>query len=402
VTVDPDVVGAVQGEVDRLTRKGVTRVILISHLQNVQEDLALIPELRGVDVAVAGGGDELLANEGDLLVPGDVRNPELTYPLSATDADGRSVPVVTTAGDYKYVGRLVTGFDRCGNVVQVNDPEDEVVSGPVRVSGNPADADYTKANPFVQRRVVAPVEEAVAALAADVVGTSAVALEGRRTPGIRDQETNLGNLMADALLLQGQQLAGQFAVDPPNVAIQNSGGIRNNSLIPAGPISALDTFSIAAFANFLSVVPNVPAAQFKEILENAVSAMPAGGDGRFPQIAGFRFTYDASGVAQVTENDGTVTTPGTKVQEVVLDDGTVIVQGGQVVAGAPDVDIATNDFSARGGDQYPFRGLPFTTLGVTYQQALRNYIEDATWGLGGTITAADYPEGGEGRITRVN
>jgi 5'-nucleotidase len=130
--------------------------------------------------------------------------------------------------------------------------------------------------------------------------------------------------------------------------------------------------------------------------------MPAGGDGRFPQIAGFRFTYDANGVAQVTENDGTVTTPGTKVQEVVLDDGTVIVQGGQVVAGAPDVDMATNDFSARGGDQYPFRGLPFTTLGVTYQQALQNYIEDPTWGLGGTISAADYPEGGEGRITRIN
>jgi 5'-nucleotidase / UDP-sugar diphosphatase len=33
---------------------------------------------------------------------------------------------------------------------------------------------------------------------------------------------------------------------------------------------------------------------------------------------------------------------------------------------------------------------------VTYQQALRNYIVD---GLGGLITAVDYPEGGEGRIT---
>jgi 5'-nucleotidase / UDP-sugar diphosphatase len=88
------------------------------------------------------------------------------------------------------------------------------------------------------------------------------------------------------------------------------------------------------------------------------------------------------------------------VREVVLDDGTVIVQGGQVVDGAP-IAVATNDFSARGGDQYPFRGLPFTTVGVSYQQALSGYIT-ADDDLAGSITAADYPAGGEGRITRLN
>jgi len=36
---------------------------------------------------------------------------------------------------------------------------------------------------------------------------------------------------------------------------------------------------------------------------------------------------------------------------------------------------------------------------VSDQQALENYIVQ---GLGGLITAADYPEGGEGRITRLN
>ena len=60
--------------------------------------------------------------------------------------------------------------------------------------------------------------------------------------------------------------------------------------------------------------------------------------------------------------------------------------------------IATNDFSARGGDQHPFRGAPFTTLGVTYQQALLNYIVGP---LGGLISAVDYPEGGEGSITAL-
>jgi hypothetical protein len=39
---------------------------------------------------------------------------------------------------------------------------------------------------------------------------------------------------------------------------------------------------------------------------------------------------------------------------------------------------------------------------VSYQQALSAYIQAPTTdgGLGGTISAADYPEGGEGRITQ--
>jgi 5'-nucleotidase len=156
------------------------------------------------------------------------------------------------------------------------------------------------------------------------------------------------------------------------------------------------------FANFVTVVPNIPRDQFKEILENAVSRTQPddtpGGTGRFAQVAGFSFAYSASGTAQVLDSDGNVTTSGTRVTEVTLDDETVIVSGGVVQAG-PAINIAIVDFLARGGDEYPFRGAPFTVLGVSYQQALFNYIVD---GLGGVISAADYPVGGEGRITEVD
>jgi len=391
-----DVAGIVQTQVNRLERRGVDKIILISHLQSITEDRALIPMLSGIDVAIAGGGDELLANEGDLLVPGDEisLDPEteepLSYPVLADDADGNTVPIVTTAGDYKYVGRLVVVFNKKGEVTNVRKG-----SGPVRVSGVGEDA--VAADPVVQRKVVDPVQEYVDALAENVIAESEVALEGRRDPGVRTQETNEGNLMADALLYAGQQRAADFDVDAPDVALQNGGGIRNNSLIPAGDITELTTFDIAPFGNFVAVVPDVPRAQFKEILENAVSGIPAA-DGRFAQVAGFSFTYDPAGQAQVTEDDGTVTTPGTRIQDVTLDDGTEIVVDGAVVDG-DGVGIATNDFSARGGDQYPFRGLPFTSVGVVYQQALANYITD---GLDGLISAEDYPEGGEGRISQLN
>ena len=393
VKVLTDVAGLVQEEVDRLSGRGVDKIVLISHLQGLAEDRDLIPMLRRVDVAIAGGGDELLASDDDLLVPGDTisLDPQtgepLRYPLFVTDAAGVDVPVVTTAGDYKYVGRLVVNFDRRGRVLGVDGD-----SGPVRVSGVAPDA--VPADRRLQRTVVDPIVDYTEALAQNVVAQSEVALEGRRDPGVRTEETNLGNLIADALLATGQQRAAQFGVAPPQVALQNGGGIRNNSLIPAGPLTELDTFSIAPFGNFVSVVPDVPRAQFKEILENAVSTVPVA-DGRFAQVAGFRFAYDPTRTAQVVDNAGTVLTPGERVRSVVLDDGTVIVENGQVVDGAA-VALATNDFSARGGDQYPFRGLPFTTVGVTYQQALASYLVND---LGGLVSQADYPEGGTGRIT---
>jgi 5'-nucleotidase / UDP-sugar diphosphatase len=100
-------------------------------------------------------------------------------------------------------------------------------------------------------------------------------------------------------------------------------------------------------------------------------------------------------------NEGVVLTPGTRVRDVRLDDGTWVVMNGVPVPGVT-LDVGTHDFSARGGDQYPFRGAPFTTLGATYQQGLKNYIESPS-GLNGLITAAQYPESNAGgRITCVD
>ena len=389
VQVDPDVAAEVQEEVAELEDRGVNKIILISHLQSIQEDLALAPQLSGVDVMIAGGGDELLANEDDLLIPGDVAFGP--YPMEATDADGSQVPVITTSGAYRYAGRLVVDFNRRGELIKIR----RRVSGPLRVSAVAPDA--VEPNAKMLRRVVDPVQESIADLEANVIGTSEVALNGLRND-VRTIETNEGNLISDSLLWQASQVADNFGAPQPDVALQNGGGIRNDSIIGPGEITELDTFDMLPFPNFVSIVPQIPPRQFKQILENAVSNVEEI-DGRFTQVAGFSFTWDASQQAQQVDDAGTVLQRGRRVREVTLDDGTRIVSDGRVVAGAPALDIATIDFSARGGDQYPFRGAPFITLGVTYQQALVNYIQDA---LNGTITDEQYPEGGEGRITRLN
>lgn len=390
VGVGSDVAGAIQTEIDALQGQGVNKIIVISHLQSVNDDLDLAGQLSGVDVMIAGGGDELLAAEDTLLVPGD-EEPFGEYPLTATTAEGIEIPVVTTPGDYKYVGKVVVTFDADGNVVSVGDD-----SGLVRVAGG-TNEDAVEADADIQAQIVEPVTTYVDTLASNEIGTSEVALEGRRDPGIRTQETNLGSLMADALLWSANRQAGDFGTGPADVAIQNGGGIRNNTLIPAGPITELTTFDVAPFSNFVTIVYDISPQEFKSIMENAVSGVEDAA-GKFPHIAGFSLAYDPAATAMEIDEEGSVVSEGQRVQSITLDDGTAIVQDGAVVDGAPAVAVATIDFLARGGDQYPFGDNTFTALGVSYQQALSNYITEA---LGGTITAEQYPESGSARVTAV-
>ena len=392
VVVDQDVQAAVQAEIDALTAAGVQNIIFVSHLQGVDEDQALIAQLSGVDVAIAGGGDELLDSGDDTnVIPGDISDGP--YPTFVTDADGNEVPVVTTPGQYNYIGKLVVEFNNgVATVVDAGGASD-----PVAVDGDVVDAATLSA-------VNNPVQASLDALEANVIAQSEVALNGERN-SIRGEETNLGNLIADSFLWQVNELAADFGLGEVDIALGNGGGIRNDSVIPAGDITEADTFDILPFSNILSVFEDIDANNLKDILENAVSRIeldpatgetaPVGeGTGRFAQIAGFSFEYNPTLTAIEIDLEGNITTAGERVINVTLDDGTVLIQDGQVLPDASDVSLAIVDFLARGGDQYPFGDASFTNLGVSYQQALANYITDE---LGGVISAADYPEGGEGR-----
>jgi 5'-nucleotidase/UDP-sugar diphosphatase len=383
-----DVAQAVRAEIEGLPDE-VDKIILISHLQSVNEDVALLAELEGIDVAIAGGGDELLANPDTPLVPGDEEDVAGPYPMMVPDASGKEVPVVTTSGNMKYLGRLEVLFDDQGEVLAT-------AGRPVRVVQKGAD-DAVAPDPDVVAEVTAPVAAALEEAANTVIGTTEVPLNGRRSD-IRTRETNLGILVADALLVRARAAGGEFGIDQVDIGLQNGGGIRNDSVLPAGEITELDTFDILPFSNFVTVVEDLEPADLKLIMENAVSAVEDGG-GAFAQIAGFTLVYDPSAAALELDDAGAVVTEGQRVKDIALDDGTKIVADGTVVEGAPAVNLATIDFLARGGDQYPFGAdATFTPVGVSYQQALSRFIEED---LGGKITADAYPEDGTGRIKTV-
>ena len=407
VDVDSDVATIVQAQIDSLEADGVNKIILISHLQGIEEDSTLATQLSGIDIMIAGGGDELLANDGDLLVPGDEGDVFGDYPILVDNADDIEVPIVTTRGNYSYLGQLIVEFDSDGNITEISDD-----SGPIRIAGgdNP---DAVVADPEFQEFIVDPVVAGLAALEANVIATSEVGLDAVRS-NIRSRETNEGNLITDAYIWQANQLASSFGAPNATIAIANGGGIRNDNIIPAGDITELDTFDALPFLNFISIVEDITPERFKLMMENAVSRISLDGEGapvasgsgtgRFAQISGFTIEYNPNEQALELDGDGNVVTDGARVIDITLADGTQIIDEGVVVPGAPNVNLATADFTARGGDQYPLGDLDLTILGVTYQQALFNYITASTedGGLNSTITAAAYPVGGEGRIGIVD
>ncbi len=389
VAVDP-VLPAVRAEIDRLKAQGATIIVLISHLQGIHQDLALLPQLSDVDAAIAGGGDELLANAGDRLVPGDGDHRFGPYPLWARGADGRLIPVVTTPGDLKYLGRLELLFDGSGKLLRAD-------GGLLRVAAE-SHTDGVAPDPQIDGPVLAPLRHYLDDLASRVIGISEVPLDGRRAPGVRTQETNLGNLMSDALLHQARLLAADYGMLWPDIAIQNGGGIRNNAILPAGPITELDTFEIAAFPNFVTIVEGVTPENLKSLLENALSKVELGA-GRFPQISGFSIGYDPALPKQVIDNEQTVVIPGQRLLSLILDDGRILVQDGEVVPDGKPVTVATTDFLARGGDQYHFLYRGRKKIGLTYRQALANYIIDQ---LHGRIRRERYPLDKKNRIIPYN
>jgi 5'-nucleotidase len=391
VEVGQDVQAAIQAEIDALEAAGVNRIILISHLQGIEEDMALAPQLSGLDVMIAGGGDELLANDDDLLIPGDEEEIYGPYPMVVQNAEGTNVPVVTTSGEYEYMGRLDVTFDAVGRVITYT-------GGPIRVAGGDL-PDAVVPDPVIEKHVADPVSDFVEDLDGNVLAVSEVPLDGRRNE-IRSRETNEGDLITDSFLWKAEELYANFGAPAPDIAMANGGGIRNDNVIPAGPVTELDTFDMLPFPNFLTIVPGVTPAEFEALLENVVSRINAAGEpegegtGRFAQIAGFSFTYDSN------------LSEGGRVMTATLDDGTVMIEGGAIAPTARAVNIVVVDFLARGGDEY-FGGPPgrddFIILGTSYQQALADYLETSTaeGGLGGTISVSAYPQGGEGRIINL-
>src|SRR5262245_28184813 len=108
-----------QPVIDELIAEGVNKIILQSHLQQIENEQLLATLLKGVDIILAGGSNTRLGDADDepASFPGHSPDFEGTYPLQVTDADGKTTLIVNTDGEYTYLGRLAVEFDDNGDIV---------------------------------------------------------------------------------------------------------------------------------------------------------------------------------------------------------------------------------------------------------------------------------------------
>jgi 2',3'-cyclic-nucleotide 2'-phosphodiesterase (5'-nucleotidase family) len=108
-------------------------------------------------------------------------------------------------------------------------------------------------------------------------------MEARSAAG-RTQETNVGDFIADAFL----------AATTADVACVNGGIIRADEIIRPGPLTMRHVLTLLPFKNRV-VKLEVTGSTLREVLEHGVARSAEDAEpGRFPQVSGTRFTFDAS------------------------------------------------------------------------------------------------------------
>ncbi|WP_243402337.1 bifunctional metallophosphatase/5'-nucleotidase [Tamilnaduibacter salinus] len=442
VEADLDALAAeLQPKVDELVDAGVNKIVMLAHMQQIDIEKALATRLTDVDIIVAGGSNTLLADGNDTLRAGDT--PADHYPLSYSSPQDEPVLVVNTDGDLQYLGRLIVEFDEQG--VLQTDALDPAVNG--------AYATDIVTQPFDPNERVVDItdtlDSVIEAKDGNVLGLTEVYLDGRRSQ-VRTEETNLGNLTADANLWLAKQ------EDPSvQVSLKNGGGIRSdigqalqppgsndpseieflppaeNTAIgkPEGAISQLDLETSLRFNNGLTLL-TVSAAELADIMEHAFAATEDGATpGQFPQIAGLQATFDPTQAARSANdtNQAEVNINGDRLRELEIVDsnGAVvddIVTNGVVQGSATrEIRLVILDFIAKCvgavgescGDAYPLNGLTNPNrVDVSFdpgqqdfadpgseQDALAEYLNDQFPVSGGTgYNKAETAPGSDTRI----
>ena len=367
----------IQPVIDEVVAQGIDKIVMLTHLQQSSIEIALISKLTDVDVIVAGGSGSTLF---------DLDNTETTSDdiYTTTNLSGDPAFVVSVEGDYRRVGQLDLSFDDDGAAsinlargIETTDENVELVGG-----------DQTTGRAAALQGVWDNLNLQIRNSDSRVIGYTDTFIVGDR-PWVRQEETTMGNLSADAQLWYVRQQPGQ---DDIHVSLKNGGGIRANVGVPndqsanpinyappaarteavdgydkpAGAISELENQTVLRYDNNLVRVETT-AAGLRRLIEHGVSASTSNASGeatsapgQFPQIAGMRFAFSSAEGADFNGSE-----EGQQIVRdlvIVNDDGHVIdvvVQDGEL-QGNPDrqVNMVTNEFLAGGfgfrGDSYPF------------------------------------------------
>ena len=283
---------------------GINKIIALTHLgydsnPAVGNDLVLAEQVEGIDIIVGGHSHTKLAEP--------------------TVVEGKEPTVIVQAGQYaEHLGKLDVTFDENGVITEY--------AGQLIATGDKV-ADPEAAE--VLKEFSAQIEEKMNA------ESGAVALKDLPNPrqdkpgddSVRANETELGNLVTDAMLAKAQEKFPETVI-----ALQNGGGIR--APINEGPITTGEIISVLPFGND-PVVVTLTGSELKEILEHSVRHAPAE-NGGFLHVSGMRYKYDSRQEV------------GSRVLVMEVKEGDTYVP----IEENKEYTITTNQFTAMGGDDY--------------------------------------------------
>lgn len=276
----------VQGYVDECEEQGADYVVVLSHLGDEEESspytsIELIQATNGIDVVLDGHAHH--------VIPGQIieNNREEEVLLSSTGTKLANIGKMIIHENGKITTELVSGYSE-------------------------TDAECTAYIDEIQANYETEMNQ--------VIATSDIALSCADENGVRmvrNRETAIGNLCADAFRIVGGA----------DIGIINGGGIRAD--LPQGDITYADMLAVQPFGNTLCVVEATgqEIADLLEVacmytqLETEKDGAAAGENGSFLQVSGLKYVIDTSiqTSVELDEQDNFITVNGERrVKDIMV------------------------------------------------------------------------------------
>lgn len=340
---------AVQSAVDAARKAGADYVVAVSHLG---DDEASEP-WTSVDVIKNTTGI-------DVLMDGHAHN---IFVKSVKNKSGKSIKMVATGTKLENIGKIV--ISEKGVITA------EYVGADV---AKDKDADVTKFIDSIKAKYEALVNTVVAKSDVDLITH-----DDKENRLVRSQETNLGDLCADAY----KEVLGA------DIAFVNGGGIRAE--IDKGNVTYGDIIAVHPFGNMACVV-EATGQQILDALEFSARYVGKGENGGFLQVAGLSYSINTAIESTVEENEnGEFVKVAGKYR--VFD----VKVNGETLDLTKTYTLASHNYMLKsGGDGYVmFKGCNLLQDEVMIDnQVLINYIQNKLKG----VVGSEYAQA-QGRIT---
>ena len=300
--------------------------------------------------------------------------------------DGHSHTVMTQGPNGQPIASTGTKFENVGMIVIDNESKKIESNTLIPVSAASAFITPDAAVAKKAAKIIKKIDKKYG----KVFATTEVLLNGEKDPGNRTEETNLGDLVTDAMLWKINKQDSGILVDKDHVvAVMNGGGIR--ATVAAGDITMNDIKTVLPFGNTLTVV-YLEGSKLLEALEASTYSTPEA-IGGFPQVAGIKYTINTKKTYKQGKQYPNSTYYGPKKIKRV----TIESINGQPFDKKATYAVVTNNFCMSGGDTYyafSASDSKFDT-GVTLDDVVVEYVTEA---LNGVVSEADYGTTA-GRIT---